>query len=175
MRMIAIPLQSRHNGPKRSIGVMKGGIMRNRLMLVVAGFVAVLLISGGVIRWQSSVTAQDDAVPVLQTQVADLQTRVTALESATLASDNVVSFEGHGTSTTDSYHLERGVYTVAFFCGTVNGGSVSFYNSDDDFNRVESRLTPGSALVPFERGDFIALVECPGTWTLTLTPKYILK
>ena len=89
-----------------------------RLGLVV---VAVLIV--GMMSWGTlHSSAQDDAIPTLQTQVADLQTRVAALEAASASpvpavtvvaeAGTAISVSGTGDEAVSIGNLKSGAYTI---------------------------------------------------------------
>ena len=151
-------------------------------LVLVAGLL-VLLFAVGSFAMQGS--AQDDAVPVLQTQVADLQTRVAALEgeSATpvvtvvAASGKATLVSGNGDETANIGQLDAGTYTIRgefSDSGVVTIRLVSHVAgyATGVYWQIEQ---PGErwevvAILPPYAGTFTMEVHAVGDWTITIEP-----
>lgn len=163
----------------------KEGIMKR--VGLVAGIV-VLLFAVGSFALRGS--AQDDAVPVLQTQVADLQTRVAALESAsgtpapgvTVVASNgtTMLFQGTGHQIVDVGYLE-GTYTLhAIYNGTgaqfdtINVTLVgkSGKNRETPFFVIDAPVDEKTVLLIYDwqADDYLMEIEAQGDWTITIEP-----
>lgn len=145
----------------------KEGMMK-RLGLI-AGML-VLLFAVGAFAMQGS--AQDDAVPVLQTQVADLQTRVAALEAASTTPVGVMNnasylFADTGSKQTQSVVLAQGLYQTSFSCDASQDAAVAVMQ-----NGLVARIISvgGPSLSPslYPGGETIFDVHCDGNWVLAV-------
>jgi hypothetical protein len=156
--------------------------MKRNAALVVAliGLVAVISL-------RANVTAQDDAVPVLQTQVADLETRVAALEGAaaspavgvTVVASNGTShaFSGTGDQVVNVGSLASGAYKIS---GTFSHpGSVTIRLVSKEIGYTTGviwEITNPDArwevvtIQPDYGGTFVAEVHAVGDWTISIEP-----
>lgn len=128
-------------------------------------------------------SAQDDAVPVLQTQVADLQTRVAALErqiatpgvTVVAASGKAMLFQGTGDQIVNVGFLESGAYVIRG--EFVEAGDVHLrfvplgpgYTITMDW-RLEAPGTEWEAfsVMPDYSDAFVLEVHAVGDWTITI-------
>lgn len=149
-------------------------------------FAVLMLVSWGAMR----TTAQDDAVPVLQTQVADLETRVAALEgnavtpaagvTVVASSGKAMLFQGTGHQIIDVGRLE-GVYLMQVQypgSGAANEW-IGVELTGRQTGNWESPFTIGSA--PFDEtfviniydylaDDYLMEVTAQGDWSITIEP-----
>jgi len=134
---------------------------------LIAGLL-VLLVVVGAFAMQGS--AQDDAVPVLQTQVADLQTRVAALEESTpvgVLNNASFLFADSGSKQTHPVILAQGLYQTSFACDSSREAAVAVMQ-----NGLVSRIISvgGPSLSPslYPGGETIFDVHCDGNWILAI-------
>jgi hypothetical protein len=156
-----------------------GNGRRLRSVLMLVAVIALIAVSGFVI-WDAptSVTAQDDAVPALQTQVADLERRVTALEggAASPVSDSPIAdaaggmvISGTGPGLSDPFELESGRYMVLFTCSE-QWGVAEFIGEDASAFYPAVFASLGEQVEEMDAGRYLIQVNCPGNWELTITP-----
>lgn len=134
---------------------------------LIAGIV-VLLFAVGSFAMRGS--AQDDAVPVLQTQVADLQTRVAALEGpAPVGVLNNASylFADSGSKQTQPVILATGYYQTSFTCDTDKDAAVAVMQ-----NGLVARIIhvggPSQSPSIYPAGETVFDVRCDGNWVLAV-------
>jgi hypothetical protein len=149
-----------------------------RVIVVLIGLISVIAL-------RANVTAQDDAVPVLQTQVADLETRVTALEGAvaspvagvTVVASNGTShaFSGTGDQVVNVGELVSGAYKIS---GTFSqSGSVTIRLVSREIGYTTGVIweitNPDTrwevvTIQPGYGGTFVAEVHAVGDWTISI-------
>ena len=134
--------------------------------------------------------AESDAVPVLQTQVADLQTRVAALEAdngtpaagitVVASGGTAMLFQGTGHQVVDVGMLE-GTYTLhAVYAGTgaqfdainVTLIGVSGKNRETPFFVLDAPVDEQTVLLIYDwqADDYLMEVDAIGDWTITIEP-----
>jgi hypothetical protein len=130
--------------------------------------VAVLFVASAYL-WVSteSTLADNDPVPVMQTQIADLESRVATLESM-LGIPGRMSFSGTGDSTERTLIAEVGIYAVEFHCSGDEGSARLSWGVD--VNLLASFTAPGGR-VYFSRPDIDLTIEifCSGDWRFSLS------
>jgi len=157
------------------------------------GLIAGMLVMAFGAMWLSSPGgAESDDIPVLQSQVADLQTRVAALESAegtpaadvtvVASSGTAMLFQGTGHQIVDVGRLEEGVYIVK---SVYNGSNTTGY--DALFVEMTGKTTGNWELIvngaaaPVDDStvlniydsladDYLMEVKAQGDWTITIEP-----
>ena len=141
---------------------------------LIAGML-VLLFAVGSFAMQGG--AESDDIPVLQTQVADLQTRVAALEGTAVASPvsvepTIVSnsarlFMGTGPSHTATFGYYGGYLSFELTCADADHGSLVLVNKDT------GEMTPmaSAQTMTVKRGVYFVDVQCVGDWALNITAK----
>jgi hypothetical protein len=139
--------------------------MKRNAALVVAliGLVAVMAL-------RANVTAQDDAVPVLQTQVADLETRVAVLEGSagtptTGEPGSVYSLSGRSFGITDRVVLGSMPYRASFTC---IGNPLGFATMYDNIGIAEV-INDGEMIMQNKAGTYWFDITCDKAWTLTIS------
>ncbi len=114
-------------------------------------------------------------MPVLQTQVADLQTRVAALEGSkatpgvTVVAESDAAFvlDGHGITVTDPIALDETPYRTSFTCSNSVYGFVTVYSSAG----IKGSFGTGHEVLDLLHGGTFTLeVTCTGAWSLSIEP-----
>ena len=136
---------------------------------LIAGLL-VLLFAVGAFAMQGR--AQDDAVPVLQTQVSDLQTRVAALEAASGTPVGVMNnasylFADTGSKQTRPILLTQGLYQTSFSCDTSKDAAVAVMQ-DGLVARIIHVGGPSLSPSPYPGGETLFDVRCDGNWVLAV-------
>jgi len=126
----------------------------------------------------------DDRLAALETQVADLSTRVAALESgspsnedpaAVIGEANTIVFEGFGGKETTEITQLSGVYRLAATCADGFFFNIDTTNLDNPDNFEYINLAGeipfnGETIYTFEPARYVFAIDCAGPWTFTLEP-----
>lgn len=126
----------------------------------------------------------EDRLNALETQVADLSTRVAILESGTASGSaettaanagGTINFEGTGGKITTDITELSGVYKISATCSDGFFFQVETTNIDnpDDFvyiNLAGEIPFSGEVVYTFDPARYIFAIDCAGPWTLLLEP-----